>query len=63
MMNNKNLGKNTIASLGVVAAIGTAAYLIMNNSTCIKQNKLKKNATRAMRSIGNVVNSLSSIIK
>lgn len=63
MMNSKNLGKNTLTGLGVVAAIGTAAYLIINNSTFSKQNKLKKNATRAMRSIGNVVDSFSCIIK
>ena len=63
MINNRNLGKNTLTGLGVVAAIGTAAYLVMSNSTSAKQNKLKKNATKAMKSIGNVVDSFSSIMK
>lgn len=62
MINNRNLGKNTLTGLGVVAAVGTAAYLMMNQTHKAKQNKLKKNATRAIKSIGSVVDSFSSIV-
>ncbi len=63
MMNNKNLGKNTLTGLGVVAALGMATYFVVNNTHQAKQNKLKKNATKAIKSIGGVVDSFSSMVK
>ncbi len=62
-MNSKNLGKNALTGLGLMAAVGAATYLVVNNTRQAKQNKLKKNATKAIRSIGSVVDSFSSIVK
>lgn len=63
MINNKNLGKNTLTGLGLIAAVGAATYVVVNNTRQAKQNKLRKNANKAIRSIGSVVNSFSSIAK
>ena len=63
MINNKNLGKNTLTGLGVMAAIGTVTYFAINNTNQARQKKLKKRATQAMKSISNVVDSISSVIK
>ena len=62
MMNIKFCKKNIIKNLGLIATIGTATYFLFNNTRKSKQRKIKRNATRAIRSIGNAVNSFSSVI-
>lgn len=63
MLNNKNLGRNTLTGVGIMATLGAVTYFIVNNTTKAKQNKLKRNATKAIKSIGGVVDSFSSIVK
>ena len=63
MINNKTLGKNTLTGLGVADALGAVTYMAISNTNYAKQNKLKKNATKAMKSISNVVETFSSMVK
>lgn len=62
MYNNKGM-KSSMVNLGIVAAIGAATYMIATNSMANKQKRFKRNANKAVHSIGSVVNSISSMMK
>ncbi len=63
MINSKSFGKNALTGVGVMATLGAVTYFIVNNTHKAKQSKLKRNATKAIRSIGGVVDSFSSLVK
>lgn len=62
MMHKMQMNKSSMAvtAAGIAAATvaaGTAAYLMSNNSAKGRRRAMKKNAQKAMRTVGSVVSS------
>ena len=52
----------TIAGIAACASVGTAAYMATAKSSKAQRRALKKNAGKALRTVGNVIDNMSSMI-
>ncbi|MEG0899202.1 MAG: hypothetical protein RSD67_07370 [Oscillospiraceae bacterium] len=61
-MTGKNVG-TMVAGAALTMAAGTAAYMAMtNNSGSKKAKKMKKNTSKALRTVGSVVNQIGNMM-
>lgn len=62
-MNNKTMGTAAVTGIALTMAAGTAAYMMSSGKKGKAQKKaLKKNATKALRTVGSVIDNVSSMI-
>lgn len=52
----------TLAGIAACAAVGTAAYMATTKSSKAQRRALKKNAGKALRTVGSVIDNMSSMI-
>ncbi|MEF9852537.1 MAG: hypothetical protein RSB36_03965 [Hydrogenoanaerobacterium sp.] len=62
-MNGKNMKSAALAGVCVAMAAGTAAYVMADkNKKVINSKKMKRTASKAMRAVGDAVDSFSAYI-
>ncbi len=59
---NKTL-TSAMTGVALTAAVGTAAYLASGRSSASRRKKFQKNAGKAVKAVGAVVDNLSSMMR
>lgn len=54
---------SAITGAVVTAAVGTAAYMMNGKSPAKKRRQMKKNAVKAMQTVGGIVDGITSAIR
>lgn len=54
---------SAITGVAVSAAVGAAAYMLSNKGTRARTKMMKKNAGKAIRAVGSIIDNVSTFVR